>query len=471
MVFSSLTFLLFFLPAVLAVYFAVPARFKNGVLLLFSLVFYAWGEPVYVCLMIFSILLNYSCGRLVDKYRGTGKSRTALIVSICVSIGLLAVFKYADLFVGTCNDIFGTALTLPHLPLPIGISFYTFQTMSYTIDVYRGTAKVQKNIVSFGAYVALFPQLIAGPIVRYQTIADQLDERSHSVDRFGEGAWRFAVGLGKKVLLANNIGLLWDAIKAIPFGRLSVLGAWLGILAFAFQIYFDFSGYSDMAIGLGRMFGFDFLENFDYPYVSRSITEFWRRWHISLGTWFRDYVYIPLGGSRCGIGKQLRNIAIVWLLTGFWHGASWNFLLWGAYYGLLLVLEKFVLKKWLDRAPAAVGHIYTLFLTLIGWVLFAFDDLSEGLRYLGAMFGVNAPFFAKHAGYYFLSWLPLLVICSMAATPLAKKLHAGFTESSANGSRTAVLSCAEGLCLLLLLGLSLVFLISGSYNPFLYFRF
>ncbi|MBO4289674.1 MAG: MBOAT family protein, partial [Lachnospiraceae bacterium] len=353
MVFSSLTFLLFFLPAVLAVYFAVPARFKNGVLFLFSLIFYAWGEPVYVCLMLFSTVLDYTCGRLVDSHRGAKKGKAALIVSICVNVGLLAVFKYSDLFIGTFNDIFGTALALPHLPLPIGISFYTFQTMSYTIDVYRGKAKVQKNIVSFGAYVALFPQLIAGPIVRYQTIADQLNERTHSTDLFGEGAWRFVTGLGKKVLLANNIGLLWDTVKAIPFGRLSVLGAWLGIIAFAFQIYFDFSGYSDMAIGLGRMFGFTFLENFNYPYLSKSITEFWRRWHISLGTWFRDYVYIPLGGSRCSIAKQLRNLAVVWLLTGFWHGASWNFLIWGVYFGVILIAEKLFLLKTLERLPKA----------------------------------------------------------------------------------------------------------------------
>ena len=487
MVFSSLTFLLFFLPAVLAVYFAVPARFKNAVLFLFSLAFYAWGEPVYVCLMLFSTVLDYSCGRAVDAHRGTGKAKAALLVSVCVNLALLAVFKYSDLFVQTFNRLCGTALPLPHLPLPIGISFYTFQTMSYTIDVYRGRAAVQKNIVSFGAYVALFPQLIAGPIVRYQTIADELNTRTHSADGFGEGAWRFTVGLAKKVLLANNVGQLWDILRAVPAGRLSVLGTWLGIVAFAFQIYFDFSGYSDMAIGLGRMFGFHFPENFNYPYISKSITEFWRRWHISLGAWFRDYVYIPLGGSRRGRAVQLRNLAVVWLLTGFWHGASWNFLLWGAYYGLLLILEKFVLKRVLDRAPAAVCRLYTLFFTLIGWVLFAFDDLSAGLRYLGAMFGVGAPLAAGSASYYLLSNLPLLLVCAAAATPLGKLLHAklcGLTAepaAAAASPRTdgktgraagqAVPAVLDAACLLLLLGLSITFLVSGSYNPFLYFRF
>ncbi len=309
MVFSSLTFLQWFLPCVLLVYFLVPKRAKNAVLFVFSLLFYAWGEPVYVGLMIFSTILDYSCGRAAEKYRGTSKAKIALLVSVIVNLSLLGFFKYTDFFIRTVNSVFGCAIPLLNLPLPIGISFYTFQTMSYTIDVYRGDARAQKNILSFGAYVSLFPQLIAGPIVRYQTIAEQLDERTHSFDKFGEGVKRFTGGLGKKVLLANNIGLLWNTVSQA--NEQTVLSAWLGILAFAFQIYFDFSGYSDMAIGLGKMFGFDFLENFDHPYCSKSITEFWRRWHISMGTWFRDYVYIPLGGNRRGIAIQLRNIAIV----------------------------------------------------------------------------------------------------------------------------------------------------------------
>lgn len=309
MVFSSLTFLQWFLSCVLLVYFLVPKRAKNAVLFVFSLLFYAWGEPVYVGLMIFSTILDYSCGRAAEKYRGTSKAKIALLVSVIVNLSLLGFFKYTDFFIRTVNSVFGCAIPLLNLPLPIGISFYTFQTMSYTIDVYRGDARAQKNILSFGAYVSLFPQLIAGPIVRYQTIAEQLDERTHSFDKFGEGVKRFTGGLGKKVLLANNIGLLWNTVSQA--NEQTVLSAWLGILAFAFQIYFDFSGYSDMAIGLGKMFGFDFLENFDHPYCSKSITEFWRRWHISMGTWFRDYVYIPLGGNRRGIAIQLRNIAIV----------------------------------------------------------------------------------------------------------------------------------------------------------------
>lgn len=378
MVFSSLTFLLMFLPAVLIVYFAVPRRGKNAVLFIFSLLFYAWGEPIYVCLMIFSTVLDYSCGRLVEKYRGTSKQKIGLIISICVNLGLLFFFKYTDFFIGTVNGVFGTSIPQLNLPLPIGISFYTFQTMSYTIDVYRGDAKMQKNIISFGAYVSLFPQLIAGPIVRYQDIADQLDERTHSFDKFGDGAKRFVTGLGKKVLLANNIGLLWSTISATEAASLTTVGAWLGIIAFAFQIYFDFSGYSDMAIGLGKMFGFSFLENFNYPYISKSVTEFWRRWHMSLGTWFRDYVYIPLGGNRKGLPLQIRNIAVVWLLTGFWHGASWNFVLWGVFYGILLVCEKLFLLKWLKKVPSFVGHIYTMLTVLLGWVLFAFDDFGKG---------------------------------------------------------------------------------------------
>lgn len=309
MVFSSLTFLQWFLPCVLLVYFLVPKRAKNAVLFVFSLLFYAWGEPVYVGLMIFSTILDYSCGRAAEKYRGTSKAKIALLVSVIVNLSLLGFFKYTDFFIRTVNSVFGCAIPLLNLPLPIGISFYTFQTMSYTIDVYRSDTRAQKNILSFGAYVSLFPQLIAGPIVRYQTIAEQLDERTHSFDKFGEGVKRFTGGLGKKVLLANNIGLLWNTVSQA--NEQTVLSAWLGILAFAFQIYFDFSGYSDMAIGLGKMFGFDFLENFDHPYCSKSITEFWRRWHISMGTWFRDYVYIPLGGNRRGIAIQLRNIAIV----------------------------------------------------------------------------------------------------------------------------------------------------------------
>ena len=467
MVFSSLTFLFLFLPAVLLVYYVVPRQGKNAVLFLFSLIFYAWGEPVYVVLMIFSTILDYCCGRLVEKHRGTTRQKLGLIISICGNLGLLFVFKYSDFLIGTVNSVFGTAIPLPELPLPIGISFYTFQTMSYTIDVYRGDAKLQRSILSFGAYVSLFPQLIAGPIVRYQDIADQLDHRYHSFDSFGEGAKRFVTGLGKKVLLANNIGLLWSTISETKSAQLTTLGAWLGILAFAFQIYYDFSGYSDMAIGLGRMFGFRFLENFNYPYVSRSVTEFWRRWHMSLGTWFRDYVYIPLGGNRRGLPLQLRNIAIVWLLTGFWHGASWNFVLWGVFYGVLLVCEKLFLLKWLKRIPSFASHIYTMLVVLLGWVLFAFDDLGQGLSFMKVLFGAGAGFSSGRTMYLLLSYLPLLGICAVAATPLMKTVYAKLRETCGQG----VLLSADMIRILILWGLSIAYLISGSYNPFLYFRF
>lgn len=466
MVFSSLTFLLLFLPSVLLIYFAVPRQGKNAVLFLFSLLFYAWGEPVYVGLMIFSTILDYTCGRLVEKYRGTSKAKLGLLISVFVNLGLLFFFKYTDFFIGTVNGLLHTQIPLLNLPLPIGISFYTFQTMSYTIDVYRGEAKMQKNILSFGAYVSLFPQLIAGPIVRYQDIADQLDERSHSFDKFGEGVKRFVTGLGKKVLLANNIGLLWSTISQTGAENLTVVHAWLGIVAFAFQIYFDFSGYSDMAIGLGKMFGFNFLENFQYPYISKSVTEFWRRWHMSLGTWFRDYVYIPLGGNRKGLPIQIRNLAVVWLLTGFWHGASWNFVLWGVFYGVLLMAEKLFLLKWLNKAPAIVGHLYTLLTVLLGWVLFAFDDLGAGLSYLGVMFGGSA-FISSEAIYQLLSYLPLLLVCAVASTPFAKK---GYEKLCRKFGQGLVLT-ADTIRVVGLMLMSVAYLISGSYNPFLYFRF
>ena len=467
MVFSGLTFLLLFLPAVLLVYFIVPKRFKNAVLFLFGLLFYAWGEPVYVVLMLFSTVLDFSCGKVVDRYRGTPKAKIGLLVSVFVNLGLLCLFKYTDFFITTINSITGTAIPLLNLPLPIGISFYTFQTMSYTIDVYRGDAKVQNNIISFGAYVSLFPQLIAGPIVRYQTIADQINDRTHSFDKFGDGVKRFAVGLAKKVLLANNIGLLWSAVSKIDISQLSVVSAWLGAIAFAFQIYFDFSGYSDMAIGLGKIFGFDFLENFNYPYISKSVTEFWRRWHISMGTWFRDYVYIPLGGNRKRFAVQIRNIAVVWLLTGFWHGASWNYVLWGVFYGILLIIEKLFLLKNLNKAPSFIGHIYAVICILIGWVFFAFEDISQGLDYLKVMFGGASAFVTNETMYQMISYLPLLLICLVASTPVGKILY-GKLKKLKNSTLTSLVSISGMLAVTVL---STAYLISGSYNPFLYFRF
>ena len=402
MVFSSLLFLFRFLPLVLILYFAAPRRLRNLVLLLVSLVFYAWGEPVYVILMIVSILISWTGGLMVDRYLCQGRSKAAkisLAVSVAAGLSLLGFFKYADFVLRTVNQLAHSDIPLLSLSLPIGISFYTFQTISYIIDVYRGSASVQKNIISYGAYVTMFPQLIAGPIVQYKTIDRQLRSRRESADEFALGVMRFMCGFGKKVLLANNAGLLWDQIRVMDPGTLPVLTAWIGIAAYTFQIYFDFSGYSDMAIGLGHMFGFRFLENFDHPYQSKSATEFWRRWHISLGTWFREYVYIPLGGSRNGTAGLIRSTMAVWLLTGIWHGADWNFIVWGLYYGVLLLLEKLVYGKALKKLPGVVQHIYSMFVVMIGWFIFSFNEISGGMGYLGAMFGGGRKLFDSGSIY------------------------------------------------------------------------
>ena len=425
MVFSSLTFLFLFLPAMLLVYYVTPWRGKNAVLFLGSLIFYAWGEPVYVVLMIFSTVLDYTCGRLVERYRGTPKQKIGLIISLCGNLGLLFFFKYADFLAGTINSLAGFSLPKHNLPLPIGISFYTFQTMSYTIDVYRGTAKVQRNIISFGAYVALFPQLIAGPIVRYRDIAEELDTRTHCFDSFGEGARRFVTGLAKKVLLANNIGLLWDAVSQTDVAKLTTAGAWLGLVAFAFQVYFDFSGYSDMAIGLGRMFGFSFPENFNYPYIAASVTEFWRRWHISLGSWFRDYVYIPLGGNRRGLARHLFNIVIVWMLTGLWHGASWNFVLWGMVLFGLIMLERFYIGEYL-KEHRIVAHLYMALVIPLTWLLFAVTDMKQLGTYLVRLIpfiphsgNIKPGDCAEHWAVYWKYFIACFVFC----TPIPERIY------------------------------------------------
>ena len=473
MVFSSLLFLFRFLPAVLILYFIAPRRFRNFILFITSLIFYAWGEPVYVVLMLFSTVVDFTHGMLVDRYKKQGNmkaAKRAVASAMIINLALLGFFKYADFIIGNINALTGASIPLLNLALPIGISFYTFQTMSYTIDVYRGEAQVQKNIISFGAYVVLFPQLIAGPIVQYKTIAQQLVERKETTDQFSCGVMRFMSGLGKKVLLANNIGLLWDQISANPAGELSVLLSWIGITAYAFQIYFDFSGYSDMAIGLGQMFGFRFLENFDYPYMSKSITEFWRRWHISLGTWFREYVYIPLGGNRRGFAKQIRNIAIVWLLTGIWHGASWNFVLWGAYFGVILVIEKVFLLKLLKKLPSWISHVYTILLVWVSWVIFAFDDLSRGIAYLKTMFGLNQTVFLDNSTVYLLyTNAVLLVILILASTDLPKKLFSRLFVKIGEDRAAAV--AMKGVYVAVLFLISTAYLVDASYNPFLYFRF
>ena len=462
MVFSSLLFLFLYLPVTLAVYHVVPARWRNVWLFIVNLVFYGWGEPVYILLMIFSITINYASGILVAKYRKKGK--TILVVNIVINLGLLFFFKYYDFLAENLNQIPGLGFIQPlGLTLPIGISFYTFQTMSYPIDVYRGEVESQKNYISFGTFVALFPQLIAGPIVRYKDVASQLGIRSLNREKLAQGVCRFMVGLGKKVLLANNIGALWDVYKAMDPASLSVADAWLGALAFTFQIYFDFSGYSDMAIGLGKMLGFEFLENFNYPYISRSITEFWRRWHISLSSWFRDYVYIPLGGNRKGMKRQLLNLLIVWSLTGIWHGASWNYLFWGMFYAVLLILEKCFLLRRLEKTPKWLCHIYTMILVILGWVLFGLEDLRACTGYVAAMFGGGSGLVSESFLYYLRAYLPSLVIMAAASTPLVKKLFGKLPK--------ALQTAAVPVLILAGLVLGTAYLVDSSYNPFLYFRF
>ncbi len=465
MVFSSLLFIFIYLPVTLAVYYLVPFKWRNVWLFIVNLVFYGWGEPVYIVLMLFSIVINYFSGLLVGKC-GDDKRKAKTIIAVCVvvNLALLTFFKYYDFFAENLRRIPFLSFIRPlGITLPIGISFYTFQTMSYPIDVYRGDARPQKNFVDFGTFVALFPQLIAGPIVRYKDIAEQLKGRRENLGQFASGVRRFAVGLAKKALLANNIGLLWDVFKASDPAALSVSAAWLGALAFTFQIYFDFSGYSDMAIGLGRMMGFEFLENFDYPYISRTVTEFWRRWHISLGTWFRDYVYIPLGGNRKGIGRQFVNIFIVWTLTGFWHGASWNFLLWGLYYAALLIIEKAFLLKLIYRLPRVFGHIYTLLTVIIGWVLFSVEDLPLTLAYLSSMFGGGSGLLSPEFLYYMKNFGVMLAILAFASTPLPKLLYQRLPKKLA--------AVTTPLFVALILLFCTAYLVDGTYNPFLYFRF
>ncbi|WP_105303233.1 MBOAT family O-acyltransferase [Anaerolactibacter massiliensis] len=464
MVFSSLTFLFAYLPIVLAVYYLVPMRWRNLVLLLVSLFFYGWGEPVYILVMIFSILMNWIFGNFISRYRDSDrkKAKHFLVGCIVVNLALLGFFKYWDFFASNLNHL-GLSLPILRLSLPIGISFYTFQTMSYPIDLYRKQTDPQKSLVSFGAYVCMFPQLIAGPIVRYVDVAEQLDHRTLSRQSFYDGTRRFIVGLCKKVLLANNAGQVFETISHLPVCERSVLTAWLGIILYAFQIYFDFSGYSDMAIGLGKMLGFDFPENFNYPYISDSITEFWRRWHMTLSFWFRDYVYIPLGGNRHGLKRQLINIMIVWLLTGFWHGASWNFVLWGVYYGVILIMEKLFLLKWLKKSPGWVRHVYTIFVFLIGWVLFAFTDLNAIGGYLSSLFFASGVLADGRAWFYLRDNMVLLIVSTIACTPIAKTGW-NILNTEKGEVLVPVLTVAG-------LAVCTAFIVDASYNPFLYFRF
>lgn len=449
MVFSSNVFLFVFLPAVLGVYYVCPRRLRNPVLLGFSLLFYGWGEPVYLFLMLGVVALNYVCGLQIGQKQRAGKSgKGALAAGIAANLLILGFFKYAGLFFGGL---------LPKAPLPIGISFYIFQSMSYLVDVYRGQAPVQRNALTFGTYITLFPQLIAGPIVRYADVAHQLGRRQESFDQFASGTRVFIAGLSKKMLLANPMGSLWSLMQ----GREGTLAAWVGLLAYSLQIYFDFSGYSDMAIGLGRMFGFEFLENFNYPYISASITEFWRRWHISLSTWFREYVYIPLGGNRLGLKRQILNMLIVWLLTGLWHGASWNFVLWGGYYALLLIAEKAFLLKHLEKLPRAVGRVYSMLAVMLGWTLFYFEDLDRLGAFLKRLFTLTD---SAQSLDVILGYLPLAAIAVFAATPRAKQLLRRHQDSAAVQWGLT----AAGFAALLLCTAALA---RQSYNPFIYFRF
>ena len=467
MVFSSLFFLFVFLPLVLAFYYLLPRQYRNIVLLISSLFFYAWGEPVYIVLMLFCIAVNYGFGLYIERLRGKRRGQKVLLLSLLVNLLLLGFFKYRGFLLQGLNTLPGLSLNNPNLPLPIGISFYTFQALSYLIDVYRGNIPAEPSLVNFGTYIALFPQLIAGPILRYEVIREQLLHRRESFTRFGNGAKRFVIGLGKKVLLANNIGLLWSEIQRTPPPALPVLTAWMGLIAFALQIYFDFSGYSDMALGLGGMFGFAFPENFRYPYLSGSITEFWRRWHISLGSWFKEYVYLPLGGSRSGRGALYRNLLIVWLLTGLWHGASWNFALWGLYNGLFIALEKTFLMQYLDRAPRLLRHLYALGVILPGWVLFSFDSLPAGIGYLQSLCGVGGnSFLDQRTLYYGCTWVILLTGASCGATPLGNNIRDVLRNKT-----TIIYNPAAILFCLGVLFLSTSYLVNAGYNPFLYFRF
>ncbi len=470
MIFSSIFFIFVFLPITLILYYVVPERFKNCMLLLVSLVFYAWGEPVYVFLMLFSIVFNYFSGIQIGDFRKQHdpyRQKISFIITIVVNIAVLGFFKYYGFLLTNLNAILPFDIPYRELSLPIGISFYTFQILSYIIDVYRDRVPVQQNFITFGTYVTMFPQLIAGPIVRYADIDKQLKHRVLSFEKFGQGVTWFILGLGKKVLLANKIGEAYDAIAALPADERSVLTAWIGCLAFTMQIYFDFSGYSDMAIGLGKMLGFDFLKNFDYPYTSKNITEFWRKWHISLGSWFREYVYIPLGGNRCSSLENIRNLLVVWLLTGLWHGASWNFIIWGLYYGIILVLEKYLLAPLLERLPKFVQWLYSFFLVMMGWVWFFSDTLGDALSYFSCMFGINASAVVDATGLFYLqNYLILFLICAVCCGPWLMNWFRRFSLQKKNWHQIAAV-----VVYAVILILCIASLVNATYNPFLYFRF
>lgn len=469
MYFSSLLFLFVFLPIVLAVYYIVPRKFRNAFLLLANLVFYGWGEPVFILIMIVSVVSNYIFGLLIEKYRDNQKrKKTFLVLSLVISLGLLAVFKYT----GFVTDILRAIppfsfMPKINLPLPIGISFYTFQTLSYTIDVYRGDTKAQKSLVSFGTYVSFFPQLIAGPIVRYETIEKELQERTHSFEKIAYGIKRFTIGLAKKTIIANQLGALCTVCNAAD--EKTVVLYWISAISYMLQIYFDFSAYSDMAIGLGKIFGFSFLENFNYPYISKSITEFWRRWHISLGTWFKDYIYIPLGGSREGTKKLIRNILIVWTLTGIWHGANWNFIIWGLMFGIILIIEKLWSRKYLEKLPKIFRNIYVLFIVMISFIIFGADSLGQAFTNIQGLCGIHCDgIINQYTIYYLKSYLIILILAIIGATPLVTNIINKLKE---NAKINKIINIIEPIFIIVLLLIVTAYLVDSSYNPFLYFRF
>lgn len=480
MVFSTSIFIYLFLPITLIIYYLAPKKGKNLIILLSGLLFYSWGEPIYVIVMLISTMIDYFAGLIMNHFEGRKvPRRLCLIVSIVMNLGLLGIFKYSGFIAENINAIAGTQIIdinnmnffgieyLPMNMLPIGISFFTFQSMSYTIDLYLGNVKVQKNPISFAAFVTLFPQIVAGPIVRYDDVAKELDDRSITIDLIYDGIIKFIIGLSKKVLIANSIGALWTSVKATDIANVSVVSSWLGILAFTFQIYFDFSGYSDMAVGLGKMMGFNFPKNFDYPYLSKSISEFWRRWHITLGAWFKSYVYIPLGGNRKGMARTILNLAVTWFLTGVWHGASWNFILWGTLYGVVIILEKLFLGKLLDKIPDIFGHIYTMLLVILGWVLFDTADLPTAGAYIAKMFGFGGGAFIDSTAMYQIATYGItFIICIIGCTNLPKLAVEALKKKSAvlvNYGGIAVMTGMFIICA--------AYLVDQTYNPFLYFNF
>ena len=465
MLFSSINFLYYFLPCVLIIYFITPTKYKNTILLISSLLFYFYGEPIYILVMLGEILSAYIHGILIDKYKD--KKRIFLISSIIISLGVLGLFKYSDFAITNINNLFNAKISLLNLALPIGISFYTFQILSYVIDVYKEKVKVQKNIIKLATYVALFPQLVAGPIVRYIDVEKELTSRTHTFEKISYGIKRFCIGISKKVLIANQLGELCQIF--LQTSDKSVVFYWVYGIAFSLQIYFDFSGYSDMAIGLGKIFGFNFLENFNYPYISKSITEFWRRWHISLGSWFRDYVYIPLGGNRVGSVKLIRNILIVWMLTGIWHGANWTFVLWGVLFGVLLIIEKLFLLDKLGKMPKLIQHMYVVFIVMISFILFNANNIGDAIMQITGLFGANGEsFINNYTIYYLKSYFVIIVIAIIGATPLLKNMISKLKE---NIKIRKMINIFEPIMLITLMLFVTAYLVDSSYNPFLYFRF